>query len=336
MDAIFQDFLTRYRNDCAYGPDGGLAEKAEITSAIGTDLLLATLAQKSTMPLPAFEDTSNKHLHVAEWLLGLPEEQLKAFQLFQPLPPHQFHFVAGETDLFYDFRNTDIILQEFAHAGAEIEGNFLDFGCSTGRNVATFHAFYGDKLKCYGVDPATSSIDWANRQFPFADFSVNQQNQPLDFPNAHFDLVIAKSIWTHFSEAAAKKWFAEISRVLKPGGHFFFSTHGPHDIAYRLKYNKPSPKYERYTGHEHWTKESFLSAIIEAFDTKGFFFQSFKETRYQWDLRDFKDADTSGWGLAFMLPSFLESELLPADLKIVTRSVGRTGNRHDAYVVQKQ
>lgn len=271
----------------------------------------------------------------AQWVLSLSPADRDRCGLGVVAPPSEIHFIAGETGLFYDFKNTDILVEELENVGAELTGHILDFGCSSGRNIASLHRVFGDQLIYHGCDPVPSSIAWASDQFPYAAFIRSMQTPPLSYAAASFDLVIAKSIWTHFSESAARNWFAEIARILKPGGFFFFSTHGPHDIAYRLAYDIPSPNYANFAGDDHWTKDRFLKAVLGGLEDRGFYFQPFKPAVQQGDLSKIKESDTSDWGLTFMLKEFLTAELLPPELTLVSHSVGRTGNRHDAYVVQK-
>ncbi len=271
---------------------------------------------------------------LCEWILSASKADRVAAGLDLDRPPAALHHVPGKYPIFYDFHNLDIVLTELVKAGAALNGRLLDFGCSTGRNLAVLARAFGDAFELYGVDPSGPSIDWLNRNIAGVHARQSRQTPPLEFPEAYFDLVIAKSIWTHFSPAAAKSWFAEINRCLKPGGFFFFSTHGPHDVPSRILRDIPRPKYERYTGHPHWTRDAFLEAIAEGFRSAGCFFQAFKDVGHQGDLKGALEPTTSDWGLAFMLPEFV-SALLPENLTIVRYEVARTGARHDAYVVRK-
>ena len=66
----------------------------------------------------------------------------------------------------------------------------------------------------------------------------------------------------------------------------------------------------------------------------GFYFQPFKQVGNQGDLKLIEDAVTEDWGLTFISPDYLRS-MLPDDISIVQRSIGRTGNRHDVYIVRR-
>lgn len=51
--------------------------------------------------------------------------------------------------------------------------------------------------------------------------SLNQDLQSLDFPDNLFDLVVSQDVFEHVAEP--RKAFAEIARVLKPGGSHIFT-----------------------------------------------------------------------------------------------------------------
>src|SRR5690606_453466 len=91
------------------------------------------------------------------------------------------HFVAGQFPIFYDFKNTDIVLHELQKAGVTIRGRFLDFGCSSGRNLAVLGRAYPGELSLFGADPATASIDWLMGNIPGVHAVVSSQMPPLPY-----------------------------------------------------------------------------------------------------------------------------------------------------------
>jgi SAM-dependent methyltransferase len=330
-------FLERYRAHFSVDEKGAVRQYSPLDEAIATDRIIESLPGEVRASLPELGEARQKQFRFSKWVAEQPKAVLAACDLAIPMPPAGVHIVRSADKIFYDFRNTDIVVEEFRKAGGgvEVRGTMLDFGCSSGRNVATLRRAFPD-LDIAGVDPAKSSIRWARKQMPFARFQVSGQNPPLDFPDGVFDLAIAKSIWTHFSANAARAWLREMARVLKPGGHFLFSTHGPHDIAYRLTYNKPQPHYERFAGHPRWTRDLFLADAIRGLDEEAFYFQPYKQVAPEHvAMREIDNVSVSDWGLAFMLPDYLAKELLPPELKIVSRGIGRTGNRHDLYIVRR-
>ncbi len=305
-------------------------------NATGTKALLDRLSLKNLpVDLPPVDPVDSLSQRFSAWLEAQPVDIRKTCNLDQQPPPEGVHFIAGETGIFYDFRNTDIVIDEFYSNKIDLKGKLLDFGCSSGRNLATLQEVYQSDLILFGVDPVPSSIAWARQAMPEVSFSVNQQMPPLNMESNTLDFVIAKSVWTHFGATAAAAWFKEIARVLRPGGYFFFSTHGPHDIASRIVHNFPNPRYERFDGHQKWNKGLFLTEAIKRLDHNGFAFFPYKSVSHQGDVGQIVDGSTAQWGLTFVLRNFLESELLPSDLRVVSRSICRTGHRHDAYIVQK-
>jgi hypothetical protein len=88
-------------------------------------------------------------------------------------------------------------------------------------------------------------------------------------------------------------------------------------------------------GRERWRPWEFWAEVTRALHKVGFYFQPYKALDYQEDLRNVRNADTADWGQTFMLPDYLRAHLLPPELHIVARRIGRTGNRHDVYVVRR-
>lgn len=329
MDRVFETFLKSFDDQLSIDKTGELSRETVGFRPFASARIVDSLG----LHFPGTGEATSAQL--SKWVLHATPEEKTAADLAIPIPLGGVHFVPGQFRIFYDFKNSDIVLDELAIAGVPLKGRLLDFGCSSGRNLAVLKRAFGEELDLYGADPAQSSIDWLNANVPGVHAAVNRQLPPLPYDDGMFDIIIAKSIWTHFSTSAAKAWFAEMARVLKPGGHFLFSTHGPHDIASRILYDNPLPNYEHFAGHEHWTRDAFLLDLVAGITTEGVYFQPYKKVGNQPDLTQVENADTSDWGLMFMTPDYLEKELMPADLKVVRRAVGRTGNRHDVYVVRR-
>ena len=315
--------------------EGGIVQTDSANrDPVATSLIHASLVEKGLGGLPERQPVETLHERMSQWLLQTGPSQREEAGLAISVPPSDVHFVPGKYGIYYDFKNTDQVVDALQSAGVALAGRVLDFGCSSGRNLAVLTRAFGPELVLYGVDPAASSIEWAKANVDGVSFDCNHQWPPLPFPDDHFDIIIAKSVWTHFGPEAAVAWFAEMERVLTPGGHLLFSSHGPHDIASRIAHNNPAPRYERFAGNAAWTRDTFLADAIAGLRAAQFYFQPYKEVGRQPDIKQIPDAEIAQWGLAFMLPEFVE-RALPANMSIVARSIGRTGNRHDLYVVRK-
>jgi SAM-dependent methyltransferase len=100
----------------------------------------------------------------------------------------------------------------------------LDFGCGPGRLLR--HMRRLPSVEIHATDRDADAVQWVRRHLRFARSTVNGALPPLSFPDEHFDVVYAQSIFTHMDVPAQRRWLAEIHRVLRRGGVFYFSTHG--------------------------------------------------------------------------------------------------------------
>jgi SAM-dependent methyltransferase len=104
-------------------------------------------------------------------------------------------------------------------------GDWLDFGCGCGR-LARYLIESGVPRSYSGVDVDARQIDWAARNLG-GRFTVMRPEPPLPFDDASFDVVLAISIFTHFTETEQFGWLAEIRRLLRPGGRLVSTTLSP-------------------------------------------------------------------------------------------------------------
>ena len=94
----------------------------------------------------------------------------------------------------------------------------LDFGCGSGRLLG----YFLDEARLaefHGSDIDEEMVSWVRKHLcpPIADVRLNGEQPPLDYPDDHFDLVTALSVFTHIADGWSD-WLLEIRRVLKPGG----------------------------------------------------------------------------------------------------------------------
>jgi SAM-dependent methyltransferase len=108
-------------------------------------------------------------------------------------------------------------------------GALLDWGCGCGRVLR--HWAMLEHTRVNGCDINPRMVAWCNEHLPFADAKVNELSPPLPYADASFDLVYAFSVMTHLSEELQHEWVDECRRVLKPGGHFLFSTLGEYYVS---------------------------------------------------------------------------------------------------------
>ena len=96
----------------------------------------------------------------------------------------------------------------------------LDVGCTIGHNTLPWKQAYPD-AQVIGTDVAGGCLAYAaaRAQLQGVDVSFQQMNaEKLDFPDASFDIVFSSMFLHELSLKSIGKVFAEIRRVLKPGG----------------------------------------------------------------------------------------------------------------------
>ena len=109
----------------------------------------------------------------------------------------------------------------------------LDFGFGTGRVLVHFLPF--DLERC-GCDVNRTSWDWTQKTLgEFAELSMSRLEPPLDYPDDHFDLIIATSVFTHIPVALQPGWIAEFRRILRPGGYASVTVHDPAKVPARSR-----------------------------------------------------------------------------------------------------
>jgi SAM-dependent methyltransferase len=100
--------------------------------------------------------------------------------------------------------------------------NIVDLGCGPGGWVLDV-AFALPDAEVEGVDVSRTMVDYANarartQQLPNASFGVMDLTQPLEFPDASFDLVNERYLGAVLKREAWPSFLSECTRVLRPGG----------------------------------------------------------------------------------------------------------------------
>lgn len=162
-------------------------------------------------------------------------------------------------------------------AGDVAGRRILDAGCGSG---PLFSALRDRGAIVTGIDASAGILDLARRRLgAAADLRVADLANPLPFPDAAFDDVIA-SLVLHYLEDWGPT-LAELRRVLRPGGRLLASVDHPFVIPLMRAMAGEKPSYFG-TRHrtEEWTmggqsaRMSFwdrpLHAMTEAFTAAGF------------------------------------------------------------------
>jgi len=153
--------------------------------------------------------------------------------------------------------------EEFFRAGeAEIEGvmrrvatlavktpgrRALDFGCGPGRLTQALATRFAE---VDGVDISPSMIGLArqmNRQGDRVRYHLNGADDLSLFPDPVFDFIYSSLTLQHLEPPLARRYLAEMLRVLRPGGLLVFQLPGREiSLAKRIKRLLPRPLLDWY------------------------------------------------------------------------------------------
>lgn len=148
-----------------------------------------------------------------------------------PLPPPNLIFlVTGDESpkWFLDSGRSasDAMRELLAKHDLQIEqfSSVLDFGCGVGRIMRHWSSTRGPAW--HGTDYNPQLIEWCREHLKFSQFNVNTLSGKLPYAADTFEFIYAYSVFTHLNEELRFFWINELSRVLKPGGYLYFTTHG--------------------------------------------------------------------------------------------------------------
>jgi len=99
----------------------------------------------------------------------------------------------------------------------------LDVGCGTGTLAIAAMRRAGPTGEVHGIDPSAEMIAVARGKATKAGVGAQFQTaamEGLPFPDGHFDLVLSSLMLHHLPADVKRAGFAEVRRVLKPGGRF--------------------------------------------------------------------------------------------------------------------
>ena len=106
-------------------------------------------------------------------------------------------------------------------AGVAPGERILDVGCGPGRLVIQAGAAVGPTGEARGIDPSPEMIARARENAARAESAARFEVaaiEALPYPDGHFDAVLSTMMLHHLPDALKRQGFAEVLRVLRPGG----------------------------------------------------------------------------------------------------------------------
>ena len=121
----------------------------------------------------------------------------------------------------------------------------LDVGCGTGAVLELLHGEYPEK-RLTGLDLTPRMIEVARaKQLENVRFIVGDA-EALPFESRSFDAVLCSNSFHHYPHP--ERFFAEVARVLRPGGRLVLRDYTSNDVAVWLMNNFELP-LARLLGH---------------------------------------------------------------------------------------
>jgi SAM-dependent methyltransferase len=231
-------------------------------------------------------------------------------------PPEHVHAMARDplsaAGGLYD---ADLILDALQSVGVVLADirSALDFGCSSGRVVRVLAAAYPD-IHWHGCDPNGPAIAWASENLPGIELFVNGNTPPLPLADGSLDLAYAISIWSHFEPELGLRWFEEMRRIIRPGGHLVCTTHGLASVAHYALGGMRTPEQSR--------------EIRDALYRDGCWYAPEFGEEGDWGVIN------PAWGTAFLSPEWMLTKLCPA-WRVLEFAPGRNQENQDVYVLQR-
>jgi SAM-dependent methyltransferase len=280
----------------------------ELSLAVSPELEAHYLAFRNPEPSPDLVLASGLWLEVPSVIekSGLTTDQ----------PPEDVHAMArGPLSAAGGLYEANMVADALGGVGVEMTdlSSALDFGCSSGRVVRVLAAAYPD-IEWHGCDPNAPAIAWASEHLSGIDFFVSGDAPPLPLPDASLDLAYAISIWSHFAPELGLRWFAEMHRVIRPGGYLVCTTHGLTSVAHYALGGMRSP-------------EQSLEIRDTLYRDGAWYAPEFGEEG-DWGVIN------PDWGTAFLTPEWMLTKLCPA-WRVLEFAPGRNQENQDVYVLQR-
>ena len=141
----------------------------------------------------------------------------------------------------------------------------LELGCGTGNDAARLA---GEGYSVTAIDLSDDAIGQARAKFGSqARFLVADITQRLSFPSGEFDAVMSNVALHMFPDGVTRALFAEVGRLVHPGGLFLFHVNALEDRPLRARHlpaRELEPDYviEESGQTMHFFSEAYLRELL--------------------------------------------------------------------------
>ena len=134
--------------------------------------------------------------------------------------------ISGETPDYFARYKIDELRRRWLAARRAEPAAILDFGAGIGNSWPFLDQMFAGAA-ITGLDVSERSLAIAERRFPGLARPVRYEGGPIPLPEASFDLIFSACVFHHIDPAEHVGLFAQLRRLLKPGGLMAIFEHNP-------------------------------------------------------------------------------------------------------------
>lgn len=161
----------------------------------------------------------------------------------------------------YSEKETDFAAESLQQI-ANKEAVLLDLGCGVGNDSAFFAQNVGSVVGTDFSDVTIANNTKRYSQLKNLEFIVHDTSQAFDFADESFDVVYARLSLHYFPDELMRQIFAEIHRVLTPGGKLFFMCKSTEDSIYGEGRLIENDMFEREGHVRHFFSEQYSRDLL--------------------------------------------------------------------------
>lgn len=141
----------------------------------------------------------------------------------------------------------------------------LELGCGTGNDAARLA---DEGYSVTAIDLSGEAIEHAHARFGSkARFVVADMTQRLPLPSGGFDAVMSNVALHMFPDGVTRAVFAEVGRLVRPGGLFLFHVNALEDRPLRARWQPARELEPDYVAEEsgqtmHFFSEAYLRELL--------------------------------------------------------------------------
>jgi SAM-dependent methyltransferase len=170
----------------------------------------------------------------AEFVKSHPAEPMPPLDFMADGHAHCDYALYYEGGLFQARFYVDLFARHFDFAQST-PVQIFEWGCGTGRLLRHLRRLHDPAaVVIRGSDYNPAVVEWSANAFPDIPIFRNEVAPPLALDDNSIDIAYCSSVFTHLSDDLCRRWIAELTRVVRPGGLISFTIAGM-SFAYRYQ-----------------------------------------------------------------------------------------------------